>query len=93
MSDELCEQCQHPSGPHAVLAPTEQPSDGGIMLCTEPGCPCFSTWSLEGYPLKWKPTEEEVAELRRDVQKREVGGSDTQVPEKPQKADSSGSSW
>lgn len=48
---------------------TAIPAEGGIGLCPVPGCECFMTWSLEGYPPPPNvPEGEELAEIRRQVQ-------------------------
>jgi hypothetical protein len=67
MSDELCEQCQHLSK-HLLVTTSEDVLDGGVRLCVEAGCECFSTWSVGDEPVKYVPDEQEIAELRRQVQ-------------------------
>lgn len=43
---DLCQQCAHLYEPHSLVAVTGNPMDGGIILCPEPGCVCYSTWSV-----------------------------------------------
>ena len=66
--DEQCQQCQHPFDPHAVIATTGDPMDGGIMLCPEPECLCFMTWGLHGGPAKLVPDDAVIGRLRRKLQ-------------------------
>lgn len=67
-ADADCKQCQHPFDPHAVIATTGDPAEGGIMLCPEPECLCFSTWGMAGGQTKWVPDAAEIDRLRRKVQ-------------------------
>lgn len=65
-----CEQCQHPGDDHSLVPTGLTPLDGGIMLCPEPGCQCFSTWSYgagshDGIRM---PDEAEIQTFRTLVQ-------------------------
>ncbi|MFP2909157.1 hypothetical protein ACLESD_29770 [Pyxidicoccus sp. 3LFB2] len=64
----VCELCGHLFDPHAVVATTGAPEDGGIILCPVPGCRCYRTWGFNGAPTVREPDEAEVAELRRTLQ-------------------------
>lgn len=69
MTPETCEQCGHPFGPHAVVATSGNPIDGGIMLCPVPDCRCFSTWDTNAPGAKKKedvfvPAPAEIEALR-----------------------------
>ncbi len=70
--DDLCGQCAHDMGPHAMLSLTGDPLDGGIMLCPVGGCQCFSTWSpsIGGEPTQPPPIPDRalIEELRERVQ-------------------------
>lgn len=47
-----CEQCHHPADPHAVVATTGDPMEGGIILCPTKNCFCFATWAVgDGVPF------------------------------------------
>ncbi len=70
VAGELCGQCGHPFDPHAVIATTGEPTDGGIMLCPVVGCECYATWGMNGGPAKWIPDRAEVAALRESVQRQ-----------------------
>jgi hypothetical protein len=67
--DKVCEQCGHPFDPHALIATTGEPRDGGVMLCPIPGCECYATWGLDGGPATHVPDRAEVAALREQVQR------------------------
>lgn len=55
---ETCAKCEHSFDAHAVIPTTSDPLDGGIMLCPEPGCRCFHTWSpTYGPPDDRKPVK------------------------------------
>lgn len=46
----LCTRCEHPEGPHKMVAPGD-PLQGGVMLCPVEGCECFGTWGVpQGEP-------------------------------------------
>ena len=66
--EKTCQQCAHDFGPHSMIATTGNPMDGGIMLCPEPGCVCFSTWGAQGGPAKYIPDRFELEEIREYVQ-------------------------
>lgn len=72
MTEESCAQCGHPSGPHAVVATTGDPKEGGVMLCPVKGCMCYATWALPqlggSRDTVRVPDERELAEIRRMVQ-------------------------
>jgi hypothetical protein len=68
-----CSQCGHPFSPHSLIATTGDPQNGGIILCPEPGCECFSTWGCsfgggKSDPPKRIPDRFEVAHLREVIQ-------------------------
>jgi hypothetical protein len=66
-----CEICQHPFDPHAMIATTGNPLDGGVMLCPDPGCMCFATWSAPGSDGRTQvvlPDAEELAAMRAFIQ-------------------------
>lgn len=42
----VCASCGHSEGAHLFNAATEYPSEGWVT-CPEPGCECYSTWSLD----------------------------------------------
>lgn len=69
-----CSQCGHPEGAHLFNAATQYPSEGWVS-CPEPGCDCYSTWSLDdkSKPEMDKIRAEHEAQLgdRQDVPKRE----------------------
>lgn len=81
---ETCERCEHPVDPHALLATTGNPLQGGIMLCPVPGCQCFATWSTaygpEHHPVVpgtgrddvYVPPPAEIDELRATIQGTEA---------------------
>lgn len=68
---DLCPyNCGHLFDPHVLIATTGDPMEGGIGLCPEDGCPCFSTWSTRGRPpetVHMLP-DDMVAQLRADIQ-------------------------
>jgi hypothetical protein len=66
--EEMCPQCGHASDPHALIATTGDPSDGGIMLCPVVGCECFATWGIDGGPAKLVPDRAAIAALREQTQ-------------------------
>lgn len=44
--EDDCPRCGDPFGElHTVVAPSNDPMDGGIILCVRAGCQCFGTWS------------------------------------------------
>lgn len=68
MSDETCPQCGHPDGPHALVATTGDPMDGGIMICPVAGCWCYHTWGVEGREAKRVPNPDETERIRAMIQ-------------------------
>ncbi len=69
---DLCGQCEHAFGKHSLISTTGNPMEGGITLCPEPGCTCFSTWSPR-HPnmaevVPQVPDEETIAEIRHQIQ-------------------------
>lgn len=42
----VCLSCGHLEGAHLLNPETEYPSEGWVS-CSEPGCDCYSTWSLD----------------------------------------------
>jgi hypothetical protein len=65
---EPCAQCEHPFDPHAMIATSGEPADGGIVLCPVVGCECFATWGLNNGPAKFVPDRFQIAALRERVQ-------------------------
>lgn len=68
---ETCQQCGDDFDGHAVIMTTDEPPlVGGIVLCPEPGCTCFSTWSKNGENAEriHVPDENQIAQLRQAVQ-------------------------
>lgn len=64
-----CDLCGHLFDPHAVVATTGNPMDGGIILCPEKGCTCYSTWSvIPKTPPKYVPNRFEVERIREQIQ-------------------------
>lgn len=66
-----CLHCQHSFAEHAMLNFTGNAMDGGIMLCPEPKCQCYTTWSTAGAPSKTPvnmPTHSEIDSMRRELQ-------------------------
>lgn len=77
-----CSQCSHPFSPHHLIATTGDPLEGGIILCPEAGCECFSTWgaSFDGQKSakpKRIPDRFETAQLREIIQS---DARDTLIP-------------
>lgn len=70
LNNAPCGQCQHPDGPHVLVATEGDPLYGGIRLCPHPWCQCFATWSREGAgrDTVTVPDELEVARIRAGVQ-------------------------
>lgn len=62
--------CGHEWGEHDLVATGGDITEGGIILCPEPLCQCYSTWSTDGKPKSTvrEPGEAEVAELRAELQ-------------------------
>ena len=80
---ETCKRCDHPDGPHTLIATTGNPLQGGIILCPVAGCPCFATWTTAyspGRPLipgtgpedVFVPPPAEIDMLRATIQRREA---------------------
>jgi hypothetical protein len=68
-SDEFHHDCPHPMDPHAMIPTDGDPMHGGIMLCPEPGCECFSTWSGGGSTRPViVPDPDYIADLRKGLQ-------------------------
>jgi hypothetical protein len=65
---DVCQQCGHPSDPHALFATTGDPMEGGIMLCPVRGCRCYSTWGVGDAPAVRVPDEAETEALRQELQ-------------------------
>lgn len=42
---EPCSQCQHPLGPHKLIA-RGTPIQEGLIVCPEEGCYCLSTFDI-----------------------------------------------
>jgi hypothetical protein len=65
-----CPDCEHHWGQHDLVATTGDPYEGGIILCPEPGCECYSTWSMDGKGKEsvFEPSFEEVDLIRADIQ-------------------------
>lgn len=73
MSEQTCETCGHLADPHVLVVTGASPVDGGIMLCPEAGCLCFSTWSTSLGPEEIDvvvPSMDEVEKLREWFQTR-----------------------
>jgi hypothetical protein len=69
MQPDLCDQCAHLFDPHSLVATTGDPMDGGIMLCPEPGCVCYSTWSMKPKtPPKLVPDRFQIEAIREQIQ-------------------------
>jgi hypothetical protein len=68
VDEESCMQCGHPFDPHAMIATSGVPADGGIMLCPVVDCECFATWGLDNGPAKVVPDRFEVAAIRERIQ-------------------------
>lgn len=68
MSDDLCMRCPHLFDPHAVIATTGDPLEGGVIVCPEPGCLCYATWGINGAEPVLIPDEQHLAVIRAEVQ-------------------------
>lgn len=70
MSDAECVRCQHPWNPHAMIAFSGNPADGGIALCPVKGCQCLIVWRWAAYgrPPPNLPPSEVIARLREELQ-------------------------
>lgn len=71
IEDQPCEGCQHNFDLH-VLATTSKDNDpmkGGIILCPDPGCDCFYTYSPTNEPINYNA--EFVQKVRERVQSGE----------------------
>jgi hypothetical protein len=79
-STDICPPCGHPVDPHAVIVTGADYSQGGIMLCPEPGCPCLLTWStpdsgVSGDAVRM-PSPARVQALRDRLQSGTLTGTD-----------------
>jgi hypothetical protein len=65
-----CEECGHVWGQHDLIATKGDPNEGGIILCPDPGCRCYQTWSVDGKPKSsvYQPPTDEVDLIRADIQ-------------------------
>lgn len=69
--NEDCKTCGHPFNTHILVATMVTPQHGGLIFCPEPGCPCESTWSLDGEPDPYIPDADTIAHLRAIAQQPE----------------------
>lgn len=65
-----CERCHHPFNPHILVAVTDDPLDGGFIICPVPECECYATWSPEGRPAP-EVDQEAVMEFRRRLREHQ----------------------
>lgn len=65
---EPCARCEHPMDDHCMYSLTENPMNGGIVLCPSLGCRCLGTWGIGGRPVPKLPPQETIEELRQQIQ-------------------------
>jgi hypothetical protein len=64
-----CQQCGDLFDPHVMVPTSEDPRDGGIILCPVKGCQCYATWDAgSGRPEVRIPSNHEITKLRENVQ-------------------------
>lgn len=64
-----CEICGHPFDPHSLVATSEDPLDGGVILCPVKDCECYATWSMRPKtPPARIPDRFELAHIREHIQ-------------------------
>lgn len=44
---ETCSQCPHPFDDHLVIATTDDPLAGGVIICPVRDCDCHGTWDIK----------------------------------------------
>jgi len=67
---ERCSACPHPFDPHVLVAVGNDPLDGGLLVCPEPGCLCVCTWGVNGAAGAGRPLRPD----QRDAVRRHVQG-------------------
>jgi hypothetical protein len=74
----FCDQCGHEADQHSLFSIGASPLEGGIRLCPEMGCQCFSTWSVMGRDKSTipMPSAQEIVEFRRMLQAGETVGDE-----------------
>jgi hypothetical protein len=68
----VCGRCGDDFDEHVMVATSGDPMDGGIVLCPNRGCPCYSTWSphyagQESHTPKVIPNSHELAAMRERI--------------------------
>jgi hypothetical protein len=47
IGDGPCPQCGHPFDPHILVTMSEDPLEGGFIVCPVEDCDCMGSWDLK----------------------------------------------